>query len=159
MAGALPGSTSVWRVTLLLLVGVGIPCVTLIAFLGLVGRLKYPSLALAIPLLALGATVCVATAVTLLVPTPGSLNTLMRQLCWPHQIGFTTAGFALLVAVWFLRRRGVVFAYGAGNDPDWLASVRSNYVSSVRRRIAKNERARVRLQSQWEALNEADLDR
>ena len=140
---------SSWRIALLCIVGVGIPSIATVVFLGLAARLTIFSLMLAVPVQA----TCVAVLISALVLSgTRDIDTVMRYTFWPTLIWFCVAGLVMSATLWFLRRRGLVFAFGAGGDPASVALAKSRYQAYLRGKIARLRRRSTSLQYELDAL-------
>ncbi len=123
-----------WRIFVPLIFGVLVPSIATIVLLGLASRVRIYWLVLAVPVLAACIAILISGLGLLL--EDGGIDFVIRRAFWPTLKWCTAAGFALVAAIWHLRKRGVVFAFGAGNEPESLERAKRHYESSLRRKIA-----------------------
>lgn len=136
-----------WRIAMILYVGVGVPLLAMLSFLSLVSRFGPVLLSLAVPVL----SVVIALLVCLPIAIMDGIDSAVRQVFWPTQLWFAVSGFVLIGVITYLRRRGVIFAFGT-DRPGSRVRWKTTYAASLRGRIDRHKRELARLQTELDAL-------
>ena len=129
---------------LFVFLGMIVPSAISLAFFGLAGRLSTRRLAVITPVYALGIAIGMSVFVTL---WDGFGGNLWRYIFWPNLIWFSIAGWAICGAIWILRSKGFVLAFGSTGQSISPESLHQYKVRSLQHRIASTNSWRRRLSS------------
>ena len=122
------------RVLFFLSVGVFVPSAIGLVYFSIVARLNTVQLIFATPVYSF----VVAGFICLLLSAIDGRN-LWRDLFWLNLIWFSIAGWGITVAVWWLRQRGFVFAFGRPQVTVSAADYYEGQIKRIDRRITNLE--------------------